>query len=397
MGSYTVKPGESWASIAGSIYGNQRWLIELAKVNGGINRVLHPGDVIDAPDFDLTQTPVITQDQWAGVPTGMTGNTTNYGNVPTPTVTGPAATSKSKGTLTNGGMSGGKPYGPVPPPKPGSWGDKWQTSSGVGGYTPIPSALPQGTGYGGTAPTNGVPAAARQTGKPPVYTPSRNSPGPHGAMGDFTLKPPTPSGDPVANVLGNVWRQTAGAVGSVVNSIANRGDWMKPPTNVHQTDPAAIHRGANWGQPNAYNAAVPGPVPTSASDRSNTAWAARYTGIDIFDYYLNPNRPGYYLNDDILPLTVNARVANELPWKSYGFATAQEFMDSIGFSVGPDGNYVRRQKTKTSGYSGQTYSTSSASDSGGGGGYDYGGYTRGPASYGYSNSGAGLVQWRVTG
>lgn len=42
-GSYVVKPGDSWESIAGSQLGNQRMFLKLMQANGG---TLHPGDVI---------------------------------------------------------------------------------------------------------------------------------------------------------------------------------------------------------------------------------------------------------------------------------------------------------------------------------------------------------------
>ncbi len=45
--TYVVKPGESYASIAGKVYGDQRMFAELMKANGIY--VLHPGDVLDLP------------------------------------------------------------------------------------------------------------------------------------------------------------------------------------------------------------------------------------------------------------------------------------------------------------------------------------------------------------
>lgn len=52
MGKYTVKKGDSWASIAGKLYGgDQRFYNVLMAANSGIN-MLQPGMVIDAPNLD---------------------------------------------------------------------------------------------------------------------------------------------------------------------------------------------------------------------------------------------------------------------------------------------------------------------------------------------------------
>jgi hypothetical protein len=49
MGSYTVKPGDSWDSIAGQLYGNERMFGELMRANGG-GFALHPGMRITTPE-----------------------------------------------------------------------------------------------------------------------------------------------------------------------------------------------------------------------------------------------------------------------------------------------------------------------------------------------------------
>ena len=59
--TYTVKKGESYASIAGSIYGDQRWFSALAGANQ--DRMLHEGMVIQLPTFDEGITPRITQER----------------------------------------------------------------------------------------------------------------------------------------------------------------------------------------------------------------------------------------------------------------------------------------------------------------------------------------------
>lgn len=413
MGSYTVKPGESWASIAGSIYGNQRWLVELAQKNGGINRVLHPGDVIDAPDFDTNTQPVITNEQWAAVPTGFSNGQAQYGN--SGAASGPAVPSFKPPAVPAFGTTkgnGNKPYGPTPPK---TWGDYWQTTGGGQTMTGAGPALPGGTGYGGTAPTNGVPSAARQQGTGTQGPYKTNQSAIHqGARG--VTSGPIPGSvanahpyaqtgiapGPATNALGNVWNQTVGALGNAASSIVRGGNLgardpngrgagtaianAMPSSNgtqgPFQTDQSAIH-----SQTNPYNAANPGPVPSPASDRSNIAWAARWIGGGITDYARTGNR-------NSLPKTINARVAAELPWYDAGFASSEEYLAALGYQMGPDGNWQRYDPQRRSGYSGQTYAASGGGDSGGGYG-GYGGYSRGPA-YGYGNEGLGLVNWRIS-
>jgi len=60
MPSYTVKQGESYASISGQFFGNQRWMQALAEANG--NKSLHPGDTINIPNFDTKQSPLVTNE-----------------------------------------------------------------------------------------------------------------------------------------------------------------------------------------------------------------------------------------------------------------------------------------------------------------------------------------------
>ena len=59
--SYTVQPGDSWASIAGKVYGNQRWYEQLAAANAGVG-MLTPGMTISTPNFDTDQDPLVQYD-----------------------------------------------------------------------------------------------------------------------------------------------------------------------------------------------------------------------------------------------------------------------------------------------------------------------------------------------
>ncbi len=66
MARYTVKPGDSWAKIAGKVYGDQRMFQEIMKANPNI-RVLQPGMKLRLPS--KVAKPVVTIDP-RSVPTG---------------------------------------------------------------------------------------------------------------------------------------------------------------------------------------------------------------------------------------------------------------------------------------------------------------------------------------
>lgn len=392
-----VKAGDSWASIAGEEYGNQRWLIELANRNGGVNRMLHPGDVVELPDFDLSTQPVITNDQWGAVPTGVTGGVVNYANVPVPTVTGtkpgaaganPAAT---RGKNTAPTFSNGPNYNPLP----GGTGSPVSAAPTFG----IPGAARQTGGQTRSGVDQfGIPNASRQNGTPRSGTVPNTTPG----------KPANPMGGTRVGVAGNSTAypgQRTGAptiplpvFGPVQPRFGVAGNSFAPPVRQNNVGdpysgiPAAARSGGqgNYGQTansdpaSPYNAATPGPVPGPASDRSNIAWAARWVGGGITDYARTGNR-------NSLPKTISARVAAELPWYDSGYGSAEEYLATLGYQMGPDGNWVRYDPQRRSGYTGQTYAASGGGSGGGGGGY--GGFTRGPAA-GYGE-GLGLTQWRI--
>ena len=92
MAQYTVKSGDSWARIAGIVYNDQRRLIDLANANGGTGRVLHPGEVIELPDLDLSTPAQISQGDWNDI-TGANnfgGGGGGYsGRPPTPQIGSP--------------------------------------------------------------------------------------------------------------------------------------------------------------------------------------------------------------------------------------------------------------------------------------------------------------------
>jgi hypothetical protein len=65
MAKYTVKPGDNYFALAGKNYGNQRFAEALAAANDG--QRLHPGMVIDIPDFDTRRQPRVSEGFMAGV------------------------------------------------------------------------------------------------------------------------------------------------------------------------------------------------------------------------------------------------------------------------------------------------------------------------------------------
>ncbi len=381
MGSYVVQPGESWASIAGKIYGNQRWLIELAKVNGGINRILQPGQTIDAPDFDLSQTPVITADQWAGVPTGMTGNQTNYGNAqPAPAVPSfapPAVPSFGGGGSTNAARAGeseasraqnyAKPYNQY-------------TASGITPGSAMANQLNRpitGQSYGADKMA-GIPSAARPNAAQP-------NPLAGGISGVNKKQGINPTGLPPITTY------TQPATGRANQASSARLNGQAASYGKGNQSQGAGASPAPPASGPSVNTATPAPPPTPASDMSNIAWAARYTGLAIYEY-------GKTGKVSQLPIRINARVAAELPFRGAGFNSTEEFMAALGYRVDPDGNWQLYNPVVKTAYRPQTYSGGGTySPSGGGGGYGGGGYTRGPVAQGYGSGGSGLVNWRISG
>ena len=376
MASYTVKAGDSWASIAGNVYGNQRWLVELAKLNGGLNRMLHPGDILDAPDFDLAQQPVITNADWAAI-NGQAGGT----GPAVPSFQPPAVPSftggKSKGKLPQpGGPTAGNvgdPYSGIPQAARSS-NPSFPTAQRGG-----PTALPPGTGYGSAGPTNGVPGAARQTGTSGV-----GSSGP--GLAGRSIDPNRVSrGRSFAEQFASTHGMSSQAfgAGTAMGSRPTNTNQPRPgsPATTAHNNPSTFAGSTVTPQP-GYNSATPGQPPaTAASDMSNIAWAARYTGAAIQEFGRTGNR-------NQLPNRISARVANELPFRGAGFNSIEEFMQALGYRIDADGNWSRYDPQTVSGYRSQTYTPS---DGGGGGG---GGLTRGFAS-GYGADGYGLVNWRI--
>lgn len=386
MASYTVRAGDSWASIAGNAYGNQRWLIELAQANGmSVNDMLHPGMVIDLPNFDLSQTPVITNEQWAGVPTGVSGGQTQYGNSgggPSVPSFQPPAIPTFGGNGTPPAGSAGKanqPYNPYTASgvQPGS-AQAAQLNTPIRGRSYRPDQMagipPVARAYT-SHPQNGSSLAGRS------IDPNRMSRG-RGYAEQFAAT----HGMTPQQFAGQAPGTPNPAMGSRITS-SNQPRPGSPATTAHNY-PSTFAGSKVTPPTSATNTATPGQPPqTAASDMSNVAWAARYTGVAISYYGRSGNR-------NQLPNRISARVAAQLPYLGAGFGSTEEFMSALGYRLDADGNWTRYDPQVTSGYRPQTYSAGYGGYGGGGGGSGGGGgFTRGPMAQGYDP--LGLVSWRI--
>ena len=138
MAQYTVKTGDSWAKIAGKVYGDQRMFLELAKANQGVY-VLQAGMVLDLPpayeDPFVSNEAAMAQgmapstafdesgklkEGWTQTPTGGYTNAPLTSALTAPTLGGAGATSPSGLTLPSGTVPGGAPTVPGGAPTGGA-------------------------------------------------------------------------------------------------------------------------------------------------------------------------------------------------------------------------------------------------------------------------------------
>lgn len=173
MSKYLVKAGDSWMSIAGDAYGDQRQYGAIMAANSGV-KMLHPGDVIDLPD-DVAPNPVITNEQWANTPTGVDPKTGQYvyGNAGWQGYGsgGGTGTGTQTGTGHNKGGQGAGPaapnYGPQTVPGAGE--------QGVMDYITAHQGEPQS--YGVNLPLV-MGARSQAVGGPPAQLPTNPQAGP---------------------------------------------------------------------------------------------------------------------------------------------------------------------------------------------------------------------------
>lgn len=436
MPTYEVRPGESWASIAGQIFGDQRWLVELANVNGGLSRMLHPGDIIEVPEFNVTQSPYISPDQWAQI----TGRPPGGGAVPTPRIVpqvqqpgqtrpvyGPQRA--PAGNLYAAQLAGTRPAGLAGPTAPGV------TPRTINNWRALVSTGREG----GLMGTRGLPAPTRLGGR--AASPQRmsgftggrvipwservgitrppNQPNPvgraFGQLGEavaspaIVREPGTPN--PVGRAFGQAWDAAVRAVSSTGRGIARYLG-----TGVTDLEYARM----NAAEREALNTPPPEPEDTDRRPRrtgdlsddwgghmtpGNFAFASLYTGIAIFNDYASTG------DRNSLPFRMTTRLAAALPWRNTGARSVEEFLRGLGYVETETGKWIRQDprnvSTRGPGGSGYTYRTSGTRPASGGypnvrysysggGGYDYGGgyggYSYSPRGYAASTP---LVLWRI--
>lgn len=406
MASYTVRPGESWASIAGTVFGDQRWFEELERANPGVD-LLHPGMTINLPD--VSGEPVITV-----APSAQGYN---------PFSTGVAPGGRRAGRDTG---RGGAPL-PLSLTQPQEFGPETQQALPT---VPLPASLtrPRRVGPRGS----GTQATVNRT------LPYLSGQG----LGSVPSLASLASLAPVAGSVGRSIARGLGAIGrGLAAPFAGRGPVLGglPGQTLAGITPPNIGRAFQFGGPvdlTRSQALTPGqnaqanryaalaasglytPGPQSSSVRPNApreptvrktegfsqqivgmnkrgdvmtqaelANAARYTGLAVYEFGKTGNR-------NQLPNRISTRLASELPFRGAGFETVEDFLRALGYADNGDGTWnrldpVRARGRRVSGFSGGgTTRGPGRGGGGGGGGGGRGGFESGP-------SGGPLVMWRV--
>lgn len=406
MGQYTVQPGDSWARIAGNTYGNQRWLVELARANGGTSRVLHPGETIDLPDFDTSISPTISQGDWNDITGannfgGNGGGGGGNGGYPTPRVgSGPGASTASSRNATS-------QINPYPTPRMGA------NPHGVG-VTASPLVQPtpragstrtgqinsqrqltaqqqrQGENYNAMAAAYNKPAGSnfnmdayraseRMTGPAPVQQPdiwrtSRNLySGRAGVSGSNSLTPIPGQMGP-----GQSWditRQVNAAMQNPATTPPRNPNW-NPANNRRNSHVQTVldNRTVSYGTEGS-------PLTQAQFNRG-----AQYTGEAFQNFLTTSNRQQ-------LPRFMTTDLANVMPFPKRAGVTPTDWLKGMGYEEFRPG--VWRILDPVSKYGG------GRGYAGGGGGYSRGG--GGGGRYGGGGGGGyynqarnlGLVNWRI--
>lgn len=460
MPSHTVVAGDSWAKIAGQYYGDQRRYLDLANANGGLG-MLHPGDVINIPDFSGAPAPVITNKEWANTPTGVKNGQVQYanagytGNQPAAAGTSaqagkvalPSTTGVQLPTFTPSGPHGTGSAGANPNAVRGQKQTKPKvTKPGfrtpqTSNYYPNPAAGAQpygqaGAGYNANPLLWGQLPPAKPNGKPGSPTgPMGNGAGP--AAGMYPPSGPSaavPSGQDVYRPFGTVlpdfvnWLTSPNGTynpppADSMQPTLPTGFGMQnyrpslpgaagvPPTSANAANAAYAARysgqagqsaagGGYQAPPAGGQTSFPQPKSDVAPNMAQVADAARYTGMAIYAYGGGYSDRGLAGGDrNTLPTIIHALVAAQLP-RPPGMSDA-DYMLLLGYSPDENGNYVRNDPGKNQGgYGGGAFDTQSAQPADYGfGGYGGSGYGGYP-SYGRSaptTQPYGLVNWRITG
>ncbi|UOF79174.1 lysin motif [Caudoviricetes sp.] len=420
MATYTVKPGDSWARIAGQAYGNQRWLVELAKANGGTGRMLHPGETIDLPDFDTSINPTISQGDWNAITSannfggsrpaqrggggagGQYGSERKFRGQSAKAMRGIAGSGSGyKGPGYMRGVLGGYRGSPgtadtYPTPQIGS-------TPGTTGY-PVPTIDP----FGNIATNARQPGELNRTGggKPPKVAPfssvgSQTRLDETGPVARPTVTPGrtrTPSDAPLpaytpGNALAAAFNQIVKNQQAYNIGLAKaRADALYPPsarpstTNRYQAmaDRGIYPTGPMTGNykptPKVTERKTPGfsdqIVATDASGLNITqgqyAGAARYTGEAVQEFIETKDRRK-------LPNVISTRVAADLPFYNRAGVPVEDWLTGMGYYEFATGQW--RILDPTSKYGGKGGGGGKYS-SGGGGRRTGGGYPRYPGGGG---------------
>lgn len=390
-GTYTLQPGDSPFRVAGILFGDQRWAQALSEANPGM---WHPGQTIVIPDLDTSQTPVITQSWLNQAPTGYLGNTPQYRG-PQPTIASPAAPARATqyAPRTNVNTTR-RPAAPAP-----------QQS-----VNPLPAYLPNnnprsnnfvGAEYmgptgryqrNGPLPTRATQYAPRTNVNTTRRTPATQAPAP-GEVNYWEGYDPrqTLFGNPAqtarafSRFVGQTEKQIRSAItGQPAPIFLNQGQQADAARltalaeayqagTVARPAPGQANPGTGWGQ------SVVAETLSGNLRQADLAWAARYTGLAVFDYFLNPNRPGYYLNRSILPNRISTRLAQELPYRAVA-ATVDDFLKGLGYEEYEPGKWQVKDPTTTiqrRGPAGPAYGYAPRLSGGYSGGFYGGGYAGG--------------------
>lgn len=390
MASYTVKPNDSWARIAGQAYGNQRWYNELANANGGLGRMLHPGDVIELPDFDTAQTPVITQATWDATPRGSGGGYGgDYGGTTGGSATGPAMPNVGMPSVPTPGQKG---YMPGANPHVSASGPAYRDpryNQGPRYNQPAAGTGKQASGRAGGAQPKAAPVPAWMTSAQAYRDPRQNQ-GPR-----WTPQPKPSSSKPGGTPLAAgtkpslpAWnpRTELPGMSGIANPIQTKGT-PKPPPDKTQKDDVYIPLPGYPGGPGPQD-----PYRPLNPFEINTG--AMYYGMALQEAITTGDR------SKLPPMIGDVYWQSMMPPK--GYATMEDFLTDIGYRMDDTGQWrLFNPKVSTgygggSGYGGYTQAAEPEADyggyGGGGGGYSY------PAFTGVSrgrNEGPGLVNWRI--
>lgn len=394
MAQYTVKSGDSWARIAGDQYGNQRWLVELAKANGGTGRTLHPGEVIDLPDFDTAQNPTISQGDWNDITGannfgGGSRRGGGYGGPPVPQIGSPTSPRPTAATtrppvpqiapFSSVGSQRRMDELPVAQRNQQRPGSTRQGNINAQRQT-LAAASQRGASYTAMARAYGVQPGQRQTST--NVTPN------------ITNTPTTAAAQQAA--LRQAVPYLFGSPQVERNQLQTALPYLFPVQPGQQTG----NRNTAWNPANnrpnpKVNTVLDNTVVSYGTEGSPLTQAqfnrgAQYTG-EAFEYFLTSQ------NRKQLPRFMTTDLANVMPFPKRAGVTPEDWLRGMGYEEFMPGRWrIMDPVSKYASGGGGRYSGGGGTGrtGGGGGGRGGGGYGGGGYSYG-SGSNMPLVNWRI--